>query len=489
MIVKRNADEIGSYLADASNFKGACDAVAFPENESDVVEALKTANERGERITVSGAGTGLTGARTPLGGTVLATDKLDALCEIDERTRLARVSPGVSLKRLRERAREHGLFFPPSPTEEDCFVGGAIATNASGGASFRYGAVRDYVKALRVVLPTGDTITLRRGERRAQDRRLILLTDSGGAIAAKLPFYESPDVKNAAGYFVKPGMDAIDLFVGAEGTLGVVVEATIELAPLPEELFSCVAFFPSEKAGLDFLDEARAQSRSEGGVSARVLELFDGRSISFLDGKYPDVPEDVGAAIWFEEETTRDEIDDVAERWVELIERHGGDPDDVWASLDENDRRKVKEFRHDAPAAVNEYIAANDFKKLGTDVAVPVSEFRDYYEYVKRKIEWFGLRYVIYGHGGDCHLHANMLPENNKEYLHGRECYRYLCIEAVRRGGTISAEHGVGKLKRGYLVDMYGLDAVKEMGALKAAFDPNLVLNIGVMFDESFLPR
>lgn len=489
MIVKRNADETRAYLSDASNLKGTCDAVVFPENEADVVEALKRANELGERVTVAGAGTGLAGARTPMGGTVLATDNLDKIIEIDERTRLARVEPGVPLFRIQERARELGLFFPPSPTEEDCYVGGVIAANASGGASFKYGAVRNYVKALRVVLPTGDTVTIRRGKQQAKERRLVLLAETGGAIAAQLPCYESPEVKNAAGYFVKPYMDAIDLFVGAEGTLGVIVEATIELAPLPEELFSCVAFFPSEKSGLDFLDEARDRSRSEAGVSARTLEYFDGGTLKLVGEKYPGVPADAGAAIWFEEETTPEEIDEVAERWVELIVRHGGDPDDVWASLDENDRRKVKEFRHDAPAAVNEYIAANDFKKLGTDVAVPVSEFRDYYEYVKRKIEWFGLRYVIYGHGGDCHLHANMLPENNKQFLHGRECYRYLCIEAVRRGGTVSAEHGIGKLKRGYLVDMYGVDAVREMAALKATFDPKRILNVGVMFDESFFPR
>src|SRR5262249_7212101 len=189
-----------------------------------------------------------------------------------------------------------GMFYPPDPTERTCFVGGTISTNASGARTFKYGATRNYVQALRLVVATGEIIDLRRGEVFAdQNGELLIPLASGGSIAAKLPTYSMPRVrKHASGYFVAPGMDAIDLFIGSEGTLGVIIEAELKLLPKPAGLLSGVVFFDDEKNLLDFVRAARERSLAnrvrsptvrEGNSSnldARALEYFDIESLKFL---------------------------------------------------------------------------------------------------------------------------------------------------------------------------------------------------------------
>jgi D-lactate dehydrogenase (cytochrome) len=132
-------------------------------------------------------------------------------------------------------------------------------------------------------------------------------------------------------------------------------------------------------------------------------------------------------------------------------------------------------------------MAGKGLKKIGTDVAVPDKYFRGYYSGTKEKIEKSGLRYVNYGHFGNSHMHLNFLPSNQEEYIKARNLYKEICIDAIRLKGTFSAEHGVGKSKREYLLEMYGEDSVKKMAALKKVFDPNSILNIGNIFDEKYL--
>ena len=187
MIIKDNLEEIQSYLTDASNFKGDCEKVFFPENREDIIEVVREANEQKATLTVAGNGTGLTGARVPLNGWVLATDKLNKIIEINEKEKYAIVQPAVLLSKLQSEVEGSGLLYPPDPTEKDCYIGGTVATNASGAKTFKYGPTRNYIQALNIILPDGDSINLERGQFTAKENVLTIITDNEKTIELKIP--------------------------------------------------------------------------------------------------------------------------------------------------------------------------------------------------------------------------------------------------------------------------------------------------------------
>src|ERR1051325_1715017 len=238
MFVKTQPDEIQDFLSDASHLRGGhADRVMFPESAEEVADILREGTRTKTQVTISGAGTGTVAGRVPFGGTVIATDKLNRIKSVtkNESGGRAIVEAGVRLIDLQRAAESEHLIYPPDPTERSCFIGGNIATNASGSRTFKYGPTRNYVERLRIALTTRDIIDLRRGDLYAHDRHITIPLPSGGVIEADLPSYEMPRVrKHASGYFVAPNVDAVDLFVGSEGTLGVIVEAEVRLLPKPE---------------------------------------------------------------------------------------------------------------------------------------------------------------------------------------------------------------------------------------------------------------
>ena len=162
----------------------------------------------------------------------------------------------ISWKKIKNQNR----LYPPDPTEDNCFIGGTVATNASGAKTFKYGPTRNYIDELEIVLADGEVLVLKRGQNIANNYNLKLKTESGKEILLDLPDFEMPDTKNASGYFCKKNMDAIDLFIGSEGTLGVISKIKVTLLPAPEKLLSCVVFFDSENDALGFLKKARELS-------------------------------------------------------------------------------------------------------------------------------------------------------------------------------------------------------------------------------------
>ncbi len=490
MIIKKNLDEIQNFLSDASNYKGFCNEVFFPQNKEELVGIVKELNRGKRKITISGNGTGITGSRVPEGGTVISLEKLNRVLELNREKKFIRLEPGAILKDVQDLVEAENLFHPVDPTERNCFVGGTVATNASGSRTFKYGSTREYVVGLKIVLPAGDVINLERGKLSANKFDAKLEAESGKIISFKLPDYKMPNTKNAAGYFCHEGMDLIDLFIGAEGTLGVITEIKLRLLDLPKEILSCVVFFGTENDALNFIDEARGFSKQNPAniIAARSLEYFDDRTLNFLRGDYPNIPPNISGAVWFEQEIIDNE-DEASAAWIKLINKHNANENRAWIAIDKKEREKFKDFRHAASWKVNEYIASKGLKKVGTDVAVPVSNFRNFLQWMKKIVESAELEYIVYGHFGDCHPHLNMLPVDESEYKTAKEIYSKICEEAVRLNGTVSAEHGIGKLKREYLLLMYGEEAIKEMAKLKLVFDPNKILNIGNIFDEKYLEK
>jgi len=509
MLSKSNPDEIQSFVSDASYLPGGfASRVIFPESAAQVAEVLASATREGTPVTVSGAGTGTVAGRVPFGGYVLATDRLNKIKNIvkDEAGGRAVVEAGVVLADFQRLLEPEALLYPPDPTERSCFLGGNIATNASGARTFKYGPTRNYVERLRIALATGDLIDLRRGELRADARgRIEIPLQSGRTIEARLPSYRMPQVrKHASGYYVAPSMDVLDLFIGSEGTLGVVVEAELRLLPKPHGLLSGVVFFASNESLLGFIADARSASlktrqyqqsgvveewnlRQSPSIDARALEYFDSESLSFLRQKYEAVPAGSAGAVFFEQETTSGTEDLLMTEWLALLERHQALADESWFATTEQDQEKLRDFRHQLPVLMNEWFARYKQRKVSTDMAVPDEEFAGMLSFYDDTLRASDLKYTIFGHIGDNHVHVNILPRDDAEAAKAWEIYMQFVRRAVKVGGTISAEHGIGKLKREYLREMYGEGDLREMAALKRAFDPAGILGRGNIFSKDLL--
>jgi len=506
VLTKSNPDEIESFLSDASYMEsGWAERVVFPENENEVAEVLAKASREKTAVTVSGAGTGTVGGRVPSGGVVLATDRLNqikSLIHIDS-AGSAVAEAGVRLADFQRFVEAQDLLYPPDPTERSCFLGATVATNASGARTFKYGPTRKYVQRLKIVLARGELLDLRRGENHAdQDGMIRLPLPSGRVIEARLPEYRMPQVrKHASGYYIAPQMDALDLFIGSEGTLGVIVEVEVALIAKPEKLICGIVYFASEENLLAFVSEARAQSlktralgasishdeREDWDLDARALEYFDEQSLKFLRQKYEAVPVNAVGAVFFEQETSATSEDLLMTRWLSLLERHQALVDDSWFAVNEHEQAKLREFRHQLPVLMNEWFAHHHQQKVSTDMALPDQNFAEMMKFYKETLKVSELRYTIFGHIGDNHVHVNILPRNDQEASKARAIYLEFVRRAVRLGGTISAEHGIGKLKREYLRELYGEEQLRAMASLKHAFDPEGILGRGNIFDEAFL--
>jgi D-lactate dehydrogenase (cytochrome) len=496
MHVKTQPDDLQNYLTDASNMKGgAAERLFIPETAEEIAEILRDANAAKIPVTISGARTGTVGGAIPFGGYVVSLERLSKIKSIDEEALTAVVEPGVILGDLQKAVDAAGLFYPPDPTEWSCQIGGTVATNASGARSFKYGATREYVRRLQVVLASGETAELRRGENIADaDGTIAFRTENGNEFIAKPLTYQRPNVrKNVTGFFNARPLDAIDLFIGSEGTLGVITEVELALLPKPEGFFSGIVFFSKQSDLLAFVDEAKTLSISNSGseisdqFGASLIEYFDDNALKFIFEKFPETPADAAGAIFFEQETATGNEDALFEEWSALLEKYGADLERSWFTTNEQDRERMRAFRHALPVTVNERIAKYKQKKVGTDMAVPDDRFPGFLKFYKETLDNSGLDYVIFGHIGDCHLHANMLPRNENEAEKARQIYGRCVAQAIMLGGTVSAEHGIGKLKRKYLEAMMGERYLNEMAALKRTLDPNSILGRGNMFDEKYL--
>jgi D-lactate dehydrogenase (cytochrome) len=490
MQTKTQPEDLQNYLTDASNMQGGHASKLFiPESVGEITEILRNASASGTSVTVSGARTGTVGGAVPFGGYVISMERLNRIKSIDRGSQTAVVEPGVILRDFQKAVNAEGLFYPPDPTEWSCQIGGTVATNASGARSFKYGATREYVERLTIILADGDLLKIGRGRAISKEGEPIkLTTDSGRSISFRAPTYQRPLVrKNVSGYFNERPLDAIDLFVGSEGTLGIITEIELSLLAKPQGFFSGIVFFENEKDLLDFVDHAKGLSFENRGnnsasIDATLLEYFDDRALQFISEKFPEVPPAMAGAIFFEQETAAETEDSLFEAWNALLEKHNADIDKSWFTTNEQDLEKMREFRHALPVSVNEFIARHKQRKVGTDMAVPDDKFAGFLKFYKEILGESGIDYVIFGHIGDCHLHANLLPKNDEEAERARYIYGRCIAQAVMLGGCVSAEHGIGKLKAKYLNVMMGERYLNEMAEVKRAFDPKGVLGRGNMF-------
>lgn len=502
MQVKTQFDDFQNYLTDASNLSGGrAEKLFVPETTEEIQEILREANEKKISVTISGARTGTVGGAIPFGGYLISLEKLNRIKEINEKEKFAVVESGVILNDLQKAVEAKNLFYPPDPTEWSCQIGGTVATNASGARSFKYGATRNFVKKLKIVLPNGDLLNLKREENFAENGIVKFVTENKNKFSIKIPTYKQPNVrKNASGYYASDNVDAVDLFVGSEGTLGIITEIELELLAKPEGFLSGIVFFKDKNNLLDLVNNVKQisfESRKNEfsnlnepiQIDAALIEYFDENALEFISEKFPETPSNMAGAIFFEQETNSRNEDELFEQWNSLFEKHHAEMEKSWFTTGEQDNEKMREFRHALPVAVNERIARCKQRKVGTDMSVPDENFASFLKFYERKLKESGLDYVIFGHIGDNHLHANILPKNETEAERAKHLYGRFVAQAIMLGGAISAEHGVGKLKRKYLEAMFGERFLNEMAEIKKTLDPNGILNRGNMFDEKFLSK
>jgi D-lactate dehydrogenase (cytochrome) len=513
--VARDPDILRGHLEDAAHVPGGhAEALVAPASEADVLEALRTFPS----LLPIGAQSSLTGGATPAGGVLLSTSRLNQIVSIGVDT--VRVQAGVSLAALDAALAAHRRYYPPAPTFTGAYVGGTVATNAAGAATFKYGATRRWVKALTVVLPTGDVVDVERGTTCAHPDGYFELALRAGLLRIPVPRYTMPEVcKLSAGYFAAPGMDLIDLFIGSEGTLGVVTEVTLAVKPDRPAQCLALAAFGSDSAALAFVARLRSvaadtwRTQEPGGLDVSAIEHVDARclQIAHEDGldrtagvAFPAnatvallITIELPPNVWAEGapvgnvKSVEAGVDASLARFERLLTQYGALDDIVMAMPGDHARAaRLLALREAVPAAVNARIGRAAqltdprIQKTAADMIVPFNRFEEFLSYCGAEFSHRGLDVAVWGHVSDANVHPNVLPRSYADVQAGREAILACGAEAIRLGGAPLAEHGVGRseLKQALLRMMYGEAGINDMRAVKHALDPQSTLAPGVLF-------
>ena len=476
------------HFRDESRRSGTADFLAFPATEDEVAAVLAHARAHCLPVTPQGARTGITAGAVPCGGIAMDFSRMKRILPAppDPATGAPRLlaEPGATLAEIRA-ACPPGWFFSPDPTETSASIGGMFACNASGAMSFLYGPVRDSIAAARILLEDGTLLDLERGRDRL--RNLAFALPTGPIDLPELP--PRPPVKNAAGYFLRPGMDALDLFIGAEGTLGILTAATLQLRPAPAERWALLAFPGDGDRVAAAVDALRRTFRDGDTPPARLaaLEAFDARAMDFLRARTDDPVARSApsgrAALYAEFHASSSAAAEEALLLAsDLLDAAGTDPSSAIAADTPSMLARFKTFRHALPESVNTLLderrrTVPSIVKLGSDMAVPDDRLCDVLRLYRSGLDASGLEHVVFGHIGDNHLHVNILPRSEADMETGRALYRTFASSVIAWGGSLSAEHGIGKAKTDLLRQMYPPAAIDAMRRIRDLLSPRRLLN------------
>lgn len=514
--INRDADVVASVLEDAAHYPGGHAAgLASPASEAEIAALLA----EHPAVLPIGAQSSLTGGATPMGEVVLSTSRLNQIHEI--RPGSVRVGPGLTLAALDAALLHAGSSYPPVPTFMGACVGGTVATNAAGAATFKYGTTRDWVEALTIVLPSGDVLDVRRGDVQSHPEGYFDLILARGTVRVPIPRYQMPDLpKLSAGYFAKPGMDLIDLFIGAEGTLGVVTAVTLRTQTWRPALCLALVPFASRRAALDCVrrlrTDAQATRRSgdKNGIDVSAIEDMDARCLDLLREDGSDMQNGVsfppGTAVAMLVVLELDPATSSAEafdligrardgnapnsplvRFCRLLDSFGVlDHVEIAVPGDATRAAQLMAVREAVPAAVNQRVGRAKqhvdarIEKTAADLIVPFDRIEELLNFCDAEFARRGLDTAVWGHISDGNVHPNVIPRSMADVESGKEAIAAFGREAIRLGGSPLAEHGVGRnaVKQQLLVDLYGRDGIEDMRRVKRAIDPEWKLAPGVLF-------
>jgi glycolate oxidase len=436
-------EDLLCYAYDATNRQHRPDAVVFPGNTGEVSAIMRAANECRFFVVPRGAGTGMSGGALAIqGGLIMVMTRFDRILSIDRDNLVADVEPGVITGHFQEIVEREGLFYPPDPSSAAySTLGGNVAECAGGPRAVKYGVTRDYVLGLEVVLPTGEVI--KTGTRTA---------------------------KGVVGY------DLTRLIVGSEGTLGIITKMALRLLPLPGAARTVRAVF------VQIRDAAKTVSEIvRSGVIPRSVEYMDQAAIRCVeDYLHIGLPVDVGAMLLVEVDGTPSAADAALQELAAICEKGGARQVQIAGS--EQEAADLWRARH----AISPALFRLGPDKINEDIVVPRSRIPEMVTWIDDLRKRTGLTVVTFGHAGDGNIHVNiMLDKGDKQALNkGEAAVEALFRHTIALGGTLSGEHGVGITKASYLGMELGGAERALMKRIKAAFDPNGILNPGKIFGD-----
>ncbi len=426
-----------AYSTDATRIEAKPDAVAFPTNENQILETLKLANQYKFPVIPRGSGTGFSGGAVPIhGGLVLSLSRMRFL-KIHREDMVAETEPGVITEELQREAEKYSLFYPPDPASlKNSTIGGNLAENAGGPRCLKYGVTKNYVLGLRVALPSGEIIELGRGLQ-----------------------------KNVAGY------DLLGLFVGSEGTLGIITRAWLKLIPLPPVRRSLRADFADVRQA-----SLAATSLLTCGILPSALEFVDSQSLKAVSS-YLGIEINAGASLIIQVDGNERSVKTQMERIKECLKENS--PVNIVVSENEEQEEEVWKLRRNISPAINRLKPI----KINEDIVVRRSLIPEAVDFVYSLGRKYSILVVVFGHMGDGNLHVNFMVEED-ERAKAEKAVEELFLWVIEKGGAISGEHGIGITKAAFLKAQLGEETYQLMKRIKLLLDPNNILNPGKVFPQ-----
>lgn len=437
------------YSYDATpNYQSMPDAIVSPRNAEEVSQILKLCNQYGVPIVPRGSGTNLCAGTCPTeGGIVLLFKHMNKILEIDEENLTVTVQPGVVTLDMIDAIEEKGLFYPPDPSSmKISTIGGNINENSGGLRGLKYGVTRDYVIGLEAVLPNGDIIR------------------TGGKLA-----------KDVAGY------DLTRLFVGSEGTLGVITEATLKLVPMPETRKTMLALYQDLSAAAQSVSKIIANK-----IIPTTLEFLDQATLKVVeDYAQIGLPTDVQAVLLIEQDGPPEVVERDIKKIAEVCKQENAVSIQIAAT--EEEAMALRTARRAALSAV----ARLKPTTILEDATVPRSEIANMVKAINEITEKYQLTICTFGHAGDGNLHPTCATDarDHEEMERVEKAFAEIFDKAIELGGTITGEHGVGAMKAPYLEWKLKKEGIAAMMGIKQAFDPNNIMNPGKVFAKDSKKR
>ena len=419
------------------------DVVALPENKEQICQIIKIANENKIPVITRAAGTNLVGGCIPLkGGIILHLSKMNKILDIDRNNLICTVQPCVALGNLQQEVDDIGLFYPPDPASlKISTIGGSIAQSSGGPRGFKYGTTKDYVLGLEIVLADGT------------------LMKTGGTT-----------VKNVTGY------NLTQLFVGSEGTLGIIVEATLKLIPKPEEQQVMLAYFESMNL---------AAKAITGIISAKItpatLDIMDKNTMETIENfHHIGLPSDMEAVLVIETDGFKESVKVQTQQITDICNQFGAK--NIRVSQNHQEADEIWFARRSAFGAV----ARLRPNVLTEDAVVPRDKIPEFISKIRKISDKYNLTVCIMGHAGDGNIHPNFSLDlrDKKEAENFEKAAEELFDAAIELGGSLSGEHGIGMLKSSFMKKALDENSIKYMKEIKKLFDPKNILNPGKIFHE-----
>ena len=483
--ITSDTDVVKAYERDYSNIPGNANSVCHPKNEKECAIMLNYCHQSKIPITIAAGRTNLNGSATPIGGMVMAMNKMTTpKPKINMQLQTMTTPVGIYLEDMRNAVLNQSqkkLYFPVDPTSRnDAMIGGTVSCNASGFMPGPQGAIRHWVNSLDFLTPNGFKISCKRGQYISKDG-FFIISCKNKTIKWSLPTYPRPNIKNASGpYSDESGkIDLVDLLIGSEGIFGVITKVNFKLKKRPNDFLNLFFTLPSEKQAVRFhhyMEKALHNDLSQ--LSA--MEYFGYNCQNYMKHKTKFFQSSKQVGIYLQIPIYEKNMENIAENWLHILMKSkcGINENEIYLLNNSTDWQTFFEARHSIPENALKKTHQLDTWSILTDTIVPSENFAKLLNETHLILKKSKIEYLLFGHLGDCHLHFHFIPTKEQQSL-ALKIYGKIIKICSKLGGVYSAEHGTGKRKRNDFKECYGKDAVNQILQSKASLDPNFLLNKG----------